>query len=135
MKSTLPDSLIPSKKFRILIAEDIPSNQLLILKFLEILGYEAKAVANGKEAITELNQNAYDLILMDVQMPEMDGYEATQQIRRLEDPLRKNIPILALTANSVEEDIKKCLEAGMNDFLSKPVKKSVLHEKLTKWLK
>lgn len=120
--------------YRILVAEDVAANQLLILKLLEKLGHFAKAVANGQEVIAELANSPYDLILMDIHMPEVDGYEATGLIRKNENPTIRNIPIIALTANAMMGDEQKCINAGMNDYLSKPIKKDVLQKKLRKWL-
>ena len=122
-------------KVRILLAEDNTINRKVALKMLENLGYRADAVANGLEAIQSLEMLPYDLVLMDCQMPEMDGYEATRRIR---DPnseiLAHDIPIIAMTAHAMQGDREKCLEAGMNDYLSKPVLPQALSEVLEKWL-
>jgi PAS domain S-box-containing protein len=120
---------------RILLAEDNPVNQLLALQYLEKLGYSAQAVANGKEVLAALDESTYDLILMDCQMPEMDGFEATRQIRKLEVRQRRRTPIVALTANAMKEDEEKCLAAGMDAYLSKPIKKEKLGETLEEWLR
>jgi PAS domain S-box-containing protein len=132
-KSVVLDSA--QSNFKILVADDVSTNQMLCLKLLENLGYTAVAVANGKEVVEALQLRPYDLVLMDCQMPEMDGYEATRRIRNSENPLVKSIPIVALTANAMEGDQKKCLDAGMNDYLAKPIKKDKLSEVLRKWLK
>ena len=119
---------------RILVAEDNIVNQVVTLKQLQKLGYRCEAVANGKEAIEALNRIPYDLVMMDCHMPEVDGYEATRTIRQNQSSYKK-IPIIALTANAINGDREKCLEAGMNDYLTKPVRIEDLELLLTKWLK
>ena len=131
------DTLKEGKKrrTRILVAEDNVVNQKVALRILEKMGYHADAVANGQEAVTCPGNRPYDLVLMDVQMPEMNGLEATRTIR---DPqakvLRRDIPIVAMTAHALKGDRDKCLEAGMNDYISKPVTTSALKEILEKLL-
>ncbi|MBS1662948.1 MAG: PAS domain S-box protein [Bacteroidetes bacterium] len=105
---------------KILVAEDVELNQYLARHILESWDFEVVIVNNGREAIQALETAAFDCILMDVQMPEMDGIEATQHIRRLPDPVKSQIPIIALTANALKGDSEKYLAAGMTDYLAKP---------------
>jgi PAS domain S-box-containing protein len=109
-------------KLRILIAEDNSVNQTIAIKMLEKLGHTAVAVANGNEAIDALRATPYDLVFMDCQMPELDGYEATKIIRNAKTLEWNSIPIIAMTANAMTGDREKCIEAGMNDYVSKPMK-------------
>lgn len=117
---------------RILVAEDNPVNQKVTRRMLERLGLAVHVVKNGAEAITAATQESFDLILMDCQMPEIDGFEATGKIRELGEP-QGSLPIIALTANAMAGDREKCLAAGMDDFLSKPLLPERLQEALTRW--
>ncbi|MEI6666964.1 MAG: response regulator [Acidobacteriota bacterium] len=120
---------------RILLAEDNITNQDVAIGILKRLGLRADAVANGAEAVKALQLVPYDLVLMDVLMPEMDGFEATRRIR---DPqsgvLNHQIPIIAMTANAMQGDREQCLDAGMNDYVSKPVSPGALEDALNRWL-
>ncbi len=118
---------------RILLAEDNPVNQKLATIILSKAGYIVTVAANGKQALELFtnNPNDFDAILMDIQMPEMDGYEATRRIRQNGF---KNVPIVAMTANAMKGDRELCLEAGMNDYISKPIKREIVFQVLEKWL-
>ncbi|HEY9616203.1 MAG TPA: response regulator, partial [Microcoleaceae cyanobacterium] len=119
-------------KLKILLVEDNIVNQKVTLNQLKNLGYLADVAANGQEALQMMAQITYDLVLMDCQMPVLDGYDTTQEIRRLEGDARHTI-IIALTANAMKEDRRRCLDAGMDDYLSKPILKDKLASKLTYW--
>ena len=118
------------RRVRILLADDNIMNQKVGLRILKArLGYRADAVANGAEAVESLSRQHYDLVLMDCQMPVMDGYEATRIIRKANSSVRNhNIPIIAMTANALQGDREKCLEAGMNDYVAKPINPEKLAE-------
>jgi CheY-like chemotaxis protein len=118
---------------RVLVVEDNHVNQLVVANMLKNLGQQVDTALNGREALERLAQQRFDIVLMDCQMPEMDGYQATAEIRRLDDSVAA-IPIIALTANAMVEDRDRCLAAGMNDYLSKPVTLQMLREKLEQWL-
>jgi signal transduction histidine kinase/ActR/RegA family two-component response regulator len=119
----------------VLVAEDNVVNQKLIARFLEQLGCSSQIAANGREALAALEKDAFDLILMDCQMPELDGFAATAEIRRREAAgAHARIPIVALTANAMRGDRERCLEAGMDDYLTKPLKRDALEQTLERWL-
>jgi CheY-like chemotaxis protein len=119
------------RRLRVLLAEDNPINQKVALRMLAKLGYRADVTANGLEVLQALQTTPYDVILMDCQMPEMDGYEATRRIRAHEEEERRPpIQIIAMTAHAMEGDRELCLEAGMNDYVSKPVRAAELQRLL-----
>jgi PAS domain S-box-containing protein len=129
-----PLSLHGPKAERVLLVEDTLVNQKVALKMLEKLGYQADAAGTGREALKALERASYDLILMDVQMPEMDGFEATRLIRKEEGASNGGrIPIIAMTAHALKGDREKCLQAGMDDYLTKPIQQQELGEMLAKW--
>ena len=120
------------KDTRILVVEDMELNQLLMKTLLDDFGFECDITANGKLAIEKLKTNAYDIILMDLQMPEMNGFEATKYIRKT---MHSKIPIIALTADVTTVDLKKCKAVGMNDYIAKPVDERLLYSKLISYSK
>jgi PAS domain S-box-containing protein len=127
--------LFTGSKARILLAEDNITNQQVAMGILNKFGLRVDAVANGAEALKALESIPYDLVLMDVQMPVMDGLEATRQIRSSRSTvINCTIPIIAMTAHAMQGDREKCLEAGMDDYVSKPVAPHTLIERLKKWL-
>ncbi len=135
---TAVDDIIASlakKGGRILLVEDIVTNQIVATAVLKKFGLQIDTVSNGREAIFSLEKSDYDLVLMDLQMPEMDGFETTRRIRHPRTPVRNpQIPIIAMTAHVMQSDQNRCLEAGMNDFISKPILIPVLAKVLAKWL-
>jgi CheY-like chemotaxis protein len=116
---------------RILIAEDNPINQQVARRMLQQFGYQSDVVGNGQEAVNVLEKQRYDLCLMDVQMPVMDGLEATRQIRSLLTPDQRPY-IAAMTANALKEDRALCLNAGMDDYISKPVRPADIRDLLAR---
>ena len=120
---------------RVLVAEDNPVNQRLVKAMLARLGVDTESANNGAEAVAMLQDRRYDAVLMDCQMPVMDGYQATMEIRRSQSAGTRHVPIIALTANVMEGDQKKCLDAGMDDYLSKPYTMQDLERTLARWLR
>jgi CheY-like chemotaxis protein len=120
-------------KVRVLLAEDNLVNQKVALIMLKKMGIEADVVATGVEALDALVGVSYDLVLMDCQMPEMDGFEAARRIRERERGSRR-LPVVAMTANAMMGDRERCLEAGMDDYIPKPVRVDALHHALSRWL-
>ena len=126
-------AVAPDGTGRILLVEDSQANQMVAIAMLERGGYEVDAVANGLEAVEAVGRFRYDLVLMDLSMPEMDGIEATKRIRAQQGKLGA-MPIIAMTANAMEQDLQRCLEAGMDDYITKPVDKHKLLVMVRKWL-
>ncbi len=141
IKESVSSAAIPSlsdfaEKLRgttVLVAEDNTLNQALVKKILEKAGCQMDIASNGLEAIHYLQNKVYDVVLMDVQMPEMDGYETTQYIRNEMAAPQCNIPIIAMTAHAFGDDVSRCISAGMNDYISKPFKAETLYLKLLKY--
>ncbi len=121
-----------NKDIRVLVVEDIALNQLLMKTLLDDFGFECDITANGKLAIEKLQTKAYDIILMDLQMPEMNGFQATEYIR---NTMHSKIPIIALTADVTTVDVAKCKAVGMNDYIAKPVDERLLYSKIVGFLK
>jgi CheY-like chemotaxis protein len=119
---------------RVLVAEDNAVNQKLVVRVLEKRGIRADVAGNGREALEALARVPYELVLMDCQMPEVDGFEATRLIRHSEAGTERHIPIIALTANAMEGDRERCLEAGMDDYVSKPIRPDDLYATIDRLL-
>ena len=119
---------------RILVVEDNAVNRKVALRMLERLGVRADTAADGRQALAAIEEHAYDLVLMDCLMPEMDGYEATQALRIREEGTGRRLPIVAMTANAMEGDRERCLAAGMDDYIPKPVRPETLRAVLERWL-
>jgi len=123
------------KQFRLMLVEDNEVNQLVTRGMLSKLGYQVKTVSNGETALALLDQENFDLILMDCMMPEMDGFEVTRQLRAWEKQNDgQRTPVVAITANTAEGVQARCLAAGMDDFLAKPVHLDALETVLRRWL-
>jgi two-component system sensor histidine kinase/response regulator len=125
-------SILESKKHlrTILIVEDMETNRLMAKALIEKMGYQTDIAKNGQEAVEKYQQQAYDLILMDCQMPVMDGFKSTEAIREIETKTGGHTPIVAMTGNAYESDRKKCFDAGMDDFIAKPVEPDILSQKI-----
>ena len=119
------------QRLRVLLAEDNPVNQRLAVLILERLGCQVDVAGNGREAVEMAEGASYDLVFMDCQMPELNGYEATREIRRR--PAEQRVPVIAMTANAMPGDRRRCLEAGMDDYVSKPVRPENFEAILARW--
>jgi len=122
---------------RVLLAEDVDINREIFIALLENTNISIDTAVNGIEAVEKFKENPdkYDLIVMDIQMPEMDGYQATRTIRGLDIPRAKEIPIIAMTANAFREDVERCIESGMNDHIPKPMDEKHVIEKIAHYIK
>jgi CheY-like chemotaxis protein len=121
----------PVVSLRILLAEDNQVNQTVAVRILEKMGHSVVVANNGNEALSLLAQKSFDLVLMDIQMPEMDGFTATKRIREAEVQSRSHMPIIAMTAHAMKGDRERCLEAGMDGYVSKPVARPELEEAIS----
>ena len=118
---------------RILIAEDDEANRFVIVRLLEKIGYHPDIAVNGLEVLKSVAEHEYDIILMDVEMPEMDGLETTRRLTADREDVNERPVIIALTANAMKEDMQRCLDAGMADYMTKPVNLDRISGALTKW--
>jgi CheY-like chemotaxis protein len=124
-----------SKVLNILLVDDVKVNLIVLSSMLQQWGHVIETASNGKQAIELVKDHSYDLIFMDCQMPEMDGYECTRKIRLLETgALDPKVPIIAVTAHAMTGDKERCLESGMDDYISKPIDHGELQSKLMKWM-
>ena len=127
----IQQDMFPGKQ--VLVVEDMKVNQMLLTKILEKHGCKVSTAINGKEAVEAVGDHRFDIVFMDCQMPEMDGFEATKHIRQEEDG-SAHTTIVALTADAMSGDREKCLNAGMDDYLNKPFKPEQITEMLKKWI-
>ena len=132
---SLPPVIVvaPHRRLRVLLAEDNQVNQMVAIRLIERLGHQVEVANNGRAALDALKSEKFDVVLMDVQMPELDGFDATRAIRELERASGGRIPIVALTAHAMRGDEARCTEAGMDGFLTKPIKPEALSRELARW--
>ena len=133
-RTSLQEDLDPKKALHILLAEDNAVNQKLATRLLEKRGHQVALAANGRQALSALEKTGFDLVLMDVQMPEMDGLEATRLLREREQGTGRHQPIVAMTALVMKGDRERCIEAGMDGYLSKPIRPQELDEVLDSYV-
>jgi two-component system, sensor histidine kinase and response regulator len=131
-KTTAPQAEAPTRKLHILLTEDNLVNQRIVVRMLEKRGHSVVVAGNGKEALDAFARDTFDLVLMDIQMPLVDGFEATRLIRAQQRGSSEHIPIVAMTAHAMKGDRERCLAAGMDDYISKPINTSELYELLDK---
>jgi CheY-like chemotaxis protein len=127
--------IFPVGVYRVLVAEDNPVNQMVVVRMLELCGVDVDVANNGVEALEKLQTTKYHLVLMDCAMPEMDGFEATKRLRQLVNSVSPtSVPVVAVTANAMAGDRERCINAGMDDYLAKPISRAELADKLRYWL-
>jgi CheY-like chemotaxis protein len=130
-------TIVPSlhrRLLRVLVAEDNPVNQRVAIGILRKLGIDPLVVDNGVQALEALERERFDLVFMDVQMPELDGFAATRELRRREVPgLNRTVPVVAMTAHAMQGDRDRCLQAGMSDYMSKPVSPQAVAKAVDRW--
>jgi two-component system, sensor histidine kinase and response regulator len=122
---------VMSEALNILVAEDNPVNQMLITRLLTKRGHQVTVAGDGNAAVAAFDRGEFDLVLMDIQMPELDGFQATAEIRRRQSNATKRVPIVALTAHAMSGDRERCLAAGMDSYLTKPINPADLDEMLS----
>jgi CheY-like chemotaxis protein len=125
----------PSSQLKVLLAEDNLVNQRLAVRLLRKMGHQVAVAQTGREALYALRSEKFDLVLMDVQMPEMDGFEATREIRRREQSTQEHIPVIAMTAHAMNGDHESCLQAGMDDYVAKPINREELRQTIERVMK
>jgi CheY-like chemotaxis protein len=123
-----PEHVAPAQRLRVLLAEDSPTNQRLVISLLERWGHQVTVAQDGREAVAACALGGFDLVLMDVEMPHLDGYQATAAIRSEERSRGQHVPIVAMTAHAMQGDRESCLNAGMDGYLPKPIRKQQLQE-------
>jgi CheY-like chemotaxis protein len=128
------DYRLTGRSLRVLVADDNRVNQLLMTLLLELRGHSVKLAVNGKEAVAAFDKDSFDIVLMDVQMPEISGLDATKLIREKHRASGEHVPIIALTACTMRGDRERCLEAGMDDYLTKPVVVEEIFQAIARWV-